>query len=98
MAPSIANNSEKNTMGTSSEMPGEKRVLNEEMQRRAEIHEYTSMANPTMALIPVVAHMPDLHESGPSRIETFNLSKHLQVRRVSWRAPERFHHNLDRQG
>mmetsp|Transcript_29767 Transcript_29767/g.65021 ORF Transcript_29767/g.65021 Transcript_29767/m.65021 type:complete len:396 (-) Transcript_29767:453-1640(-) len=57
-----------------------KKILNEEMQRRAEIHEYTSTANPPMALIPVKAHLPTLHMEGPSRIETFDLREHLQVK------------------
>lgn len=49
------------------------------MTRRAELYEYSSMANPTMPLIPVVAHDPELHRSGPSRVEYFDLSKDLEV-------------------
>jgi gentisate 1,2-dioxygenase len=55
------------------------KTLNEEMQRRAEIHEYTSTANPPMALIPVKAHVPALHMEGPTRIEYFDLHEDLQV-------------------
>lgn len=54
--------------------------MNAEMTRRAELYEYSSMANPAMPLIPVVAHEPSLHRTGPSRVEYFDLSKDLEVR------------------
>jgi hypothetical protein len=53
--------------------------LNAEMQRSAELHDYVSCANPPMPLIPVAAHPPEIHCSGPSRVEFFDLSEKLQV-------------------
>jgi len=79
MAPGKVIDADVNAPASASNEKAGKRVLNEEMQRRAEIHEYTSSANPPMGLIPVVAHAPELHEEGPTRIEPFDLSTDLKV-------------------
>jgi hypothetical protein len=78
MASSAPNNN--SAAAAAAAPPNKKKLLNDEMQRRAEIHEYTSTANPPMALIPVKAHPPQLHMEGPSRVESFDLSADLQVR------------------
>ena len=48
-------------------------------RKDAHIYEYGSAANPTMAPIPVLAHPPELHETGPSRILPFDLSRHMEI-------------------
>ncbi|GAB5036849.1 dioxygenase [Nannochloropsis oceanica] len=45
----------------------------------ARIYEYVSACNPDMAAIPALAHPPELHESGPTRILHFDLSAHMGV-------------------
>ena len=45
--------------------------------KNGKIYEYGSAANPTMPPIPVLVHPPELHQSGPTRIIPFDLSKHL---------------------
>jgi gentisate 1,2-dioxygenase len=45
----------------------------------AVLHEYTSAANPTMDPVPVLVHPASLHESGPTRIIPFDLSKAMRI-------------------
>lgn len=45
----------------------------------AHIYEYGSAANPVMPPVPVLVHAPKLHESGPSRVIPFDLSKHMEI-------------------
>ena len=45
----------------------------------ARIFEYTSAANPDMTVQPVLAHDASLHQSGPSRVIPFDLSKLMQI-------------------
>mmetsp|Transcript_104231 Transcript_104231/g.185183 ORF Transcript_104231/g.185183 Transcript_104231/m.185183 type:complete len:386 (-) Transcript_104231:255-1412(-) len=47
--------------------------------KTAEMYEYSSNANPPMSEIPVRVFPPSLHQSGPSRVIPFDISKELQV-------------------
>lgn len=50
-----------------------------ELEEDSRIYEYTSAANPNMSQVPVLAHDASLHESGPTRIIPFDLSRHMQI-------------------
>ena len=43
------------------------------------IYEYGAAANPDMPPIPVLVHPPELHESGPTRIHPFDISRHMEI-------------------
>ena len=43
------------------------------------IYEYTSAANPYLAMVPVSLHPASLHESGPTRIIPFDLSADMNI-------------------
>jgi gentisate 1,2-dioxygenase len=45
----------------------------------ARIYEYGSAANPVIAPIPILVHPPELHESGPTKIHTFDISDFLEI-------------------
>ncbi|KAJ1441109.1 RmlC-like cupin domain-containing protein [Ochromonadaceae sp. CCMP2298] len=45
----------------------------------ARIYEYTSAANPHMAPVPVAVLAADQHESGPTRIIPFDLSRQMHI-------------------
>ena len=48
-------------------------------ERRADIYEYGSAANPAMAPIPVLVHPPKLHEEGISRVIGFEINERLDI-------------------
>ena len=50
-----------------------------EWNRDARIYEYGAAANPDMPPIPVLVHPPELHESGPTRIIPFDISRHMEI-------------------
>ncbi|TFJ80325.1 hypothetical protein NSK_008330 [Nannochloropsis salina CCMP1776] len=56
-------------------------VLNDENVNTpdARIYEYVSACNPDMPPIPALAHPPELHASGPTRVIAFDLSAHMGV-------------------
>eukprot|EP01039_Chlorochromonas_danica_P001581 gene1584-1727_t len=54
-------------------------VSDSKLEEDARIYEYCSAANPTMAEIPVAFHASSLHESGPTRIIPFDLSKQMHI-------------------
>jgi gentisate 1,2-dioxygenase len=45
----------------------------------ARIYEYGAAANPEIAPIPVLLHPPELHESGPTKIHSFDISDFLEI-------------------
>jgi len=49
------------------------------LEEDARIFEYTSAANPNMSQIPVMVHPAQLHESGPTRIIPFDLSRQMDI-------------------
>lgn len=49
------------------------------MDKGVAIFEYVKAANPQMPIIPVLAHPPELHQSGSTREIPFDLSKSLEV-------------------
>jgi quercetin dioxygenase-like cupin family protein len=57
---------------TSTELPTE-------FDADARIYEYTSAANPSIPQVPVLAHPASLHESGPTRVIPFDLSRHMGI-------------------
>mmetsp|Transcript_6607 Transcript_6607/g.19625 ORF Transcript_6607/g.19625 Transcript_6607/m.19625 type:complete len:374 (-) Transcript_6607:223-1344(-) len=50
-----------------------------EWSSRAHMHEYESVANPRMADIPVRFFPASKHESGPTRVERFDLSEEVEL-------------------
>jgi gentisate 1,2-dioxygenase len=67
------------------EAPSKRLRLSEDDERLAALeedsrmYEYTSAANPNMPQIPVRGHDASLHESGPTRIIPFDLSREMQI-------------------
>eukprot|EP00930_Biecheleria_cincta_P032331 TRINITY_DN22430_c0_g1_i1.p1 TRINITY_DN22430_c0_g1~~TRINITY_DN22430_c0_g1_i1.p1 ORF type:complete len:413 (-),score=62.37 TRINITY_DN22430_c0_g1_i1:270-1508(-) len=51
----------------------------EDWAKTAEMYEYSSNANPPMSEVPVKVFPPALHQSGPSRVIPFDISKELNV-------------------
>lgn len=51
----------------------------DKMEEDARMYEYSSAADPNMPQVPVLAHPAALHESGPTRIIPFDLSRHMQI-------------------
>lgn len=49
------------------------------LEEDARIYEYMSAANPNMSQVPVVVHPASLHESGPTRIIPFDLSRQMDI-------------------
>ena len=49
------------------------------LETDARIYEYTSAANPSIPQVPVLAHPASLHESGPTRVIPFDLSRHMGI-------------------
>lgn len=45
----------------------------------ARIYEYGSAANPDISPIPILVHPPSLHEKGPSKIHSFDISDFLDI-------------------
>lgn len=49
------------------------------LEEDARMYEYTSAANPNMSQVPVMVHPASLHESGPTRIIPFDLSRQMEI-------------------
>lgn len=49
------------------------------LEEDVRVYEYTSAANPHMAQVPVRGHDASLHESGPTRVIPFDLSRHMDI-------------------
>ena len=48
-------------------------------EKDARIYEYVKACDPAITPVPVLVHPPALHESGPTRVIPFDLSKELKV-------------------
>lgn len=49
------------------------------LQQDSRIYEYSSAANPSIPQVPVLVHPAELHQSGPTRIIPFDLSKNMGI-------------------
>ena len=45
----------------------------------AEIFEYGAAANPMLAPVPVLVHPPEFHQSGPTRVIPFDISRYMEI-------------------
>eukprot|EP01041_Mallomonas_annulata_P010412 gene10412-21716_t len=51
----------------------------DKLEEDARIYEYSAAANPQVPKIPVLVHPAELHQSGPTRIIPFDLSKQIDT-------------------